>query len=746
MGGIKKSYLIPWQNLFNLSEAQLCVANKVVSEELFMNRITTSTKSILCADKKVFDSLMLYANDISLPMVSASAIIKDAIERSVHIVLSKAYESLHWNVVSKHSDLVAPIKRMLKDIARLNILLASKFPLTGSQQIKLSISKKNNFQVEYNKIYRAFLENCMSDGEYSCSDEEYAHELCFILGIEKDKYIEILSDVLQKTYRQVLCKKFTSGLLESSKSKASLLNNLCLSLNFSHEKAKEVNYSIFQTRLKQLVVKKKITKVEEDELETLRLQLCIEEHQARKFKKDILGRPYKQAIHEAFRAGLRSSNILDKANVRKRKFELRIEDSIAKEIINSEIKKFLIAFVATSQTKSTPMEAAKEIKNMLLFLNFVAGPLLKDAIGKKGRKVFSGSNMKSLAEKAEKNNRNSKNCDTVKFPTSSTYDSNMISKDAKLKIYQKFYKEITLSTDLELKQRINVYENFIKYYLSCEIMQSGSVSLSVENENNFIFIKQLEDIFKLNRDDIKIAYQSITKQAFKNQVKEIFKDGHIIVEKQHYVTKLQKKMSLNDTFVERTVKETLKHLKGREETVLDSLLALSEKSEKNALVTNKTVALQMFRAELEKAINSGTETFDRHKYLVTYPNVLNLDGKKVNSLIQEIVDDKMKNTLVQVISYYRQNKVFEMVKTIETLVYQYRVFPQKVKWDDKYEVNNAYTLFMSHSKSHELFKEAAEALGISHDEILKLKNTTNTRNVEESKRIIENKWSYFELN
>merc|ERR1712113_634397 len=144
----------------------------------------------------------------------------------------------------------------------------------------------------------------------------------------------------------------------------------------------------------------------------------------------------------------------------------------------------------------------------------------------------------------------------------------------------------------------------------------------------------------------------------------------------------------------------------------------------------KTVALQMFRAELEKVINSGTETFDRHKYLVTYPNVLNLDGKKVNSLIQEIVDDKMKNTLVQVISYYRQNKVFEMVKTIETLVYQYRVFPQKVKWDDKYEVNNAYTLFMSHSKSH--------------DEILKLKNTTNTRNVEESKRIIENKWSYFE--
>merc|ERR1712039_237659 len=132
----------PWQNLFNLSEAQLCVANKVVSEELFMDRITTSTKSVLCADEKVFDSLMLYANDISLPMASASAIIRSAIERSVHIVLSKAYESLHWNVVSKHSDLIASIKRMLKDIACLNILLVFKFPLTGSQQIKFSTSKK----------------------------------------------------------------------------------------------------------------------------------------------------------------------------------------------------------------------------------------------------------------------------------------------------------------------------------------------------------------------------------------------------------------------------------------------------------------------------------------------------------------------------------------------------------------------------------------------------------------------------
>merc|ERR1712113_438606 len=295
--GVKRSYLIPWQNLFNLSEAQLCVTNRVVSEELFMNRITTSVKPLLCADKKLFDSLILYANDISLPMDSALAIIKDAIERDVHAVLSKAYESLHWNVVSKHSDLVVPIKRMLKDIARLNILLTSKFT-TGSQQIKFTISKKkNNFKIEYNKIFRVFLENCMSNGEYSCFDEEYAHELFFILGIEKEKYIEIMSDVLQKTYRQVLCKNFTSGLLESSKSKAFLLNNLCMSLNFSHEKAKEVNYSIFQTRLKQLVVKKKITKVEEDELETLRLQLCIKEYQARKFKKDILGWLYKQAIH-----------------------------------------------------------------------------------------------------------------------------------------------------------------------------------------------------------------------------------------------------------------------------------------------------------------------------------------------------------------------------------------------------------------------------------------------------------------
>merc|ERR1711979_82261 len=102
------------------------------------------------------------------------------------------------------------------------------------------------------------------------------------------------------------------------------------------------------------------------------------------------------------------------------------------------------------------------------------------------------------------------------------------------------------------------------------------------------------------------------------------------------------------------------------ETVLDSFLALSKKNENNTVVTNKTVALQMFRVELEKAINNGTETFDRHKYLVTYPNALNLDVEKAHSLIREIV------------------------KTIESLVYQYRMFPQKVTWDDKYEVNNVY--------------------------------------------------------
>merc|ERR1712187_440510 len=195
--GVKRSYLIPWPNLFNLSEAQLCVTNRVISEELFMNRITTSVKSVLCADEKLFDFLILYANNISLPMDFALAIIKDTIERNVHVVLSKADEFLHWNVVSKHPDLIVPIKRMLKDIARLSILLTFKF-MTGSKQIKFTISKK--FKIEYNKIFRVLLENCMNNGEYSCFDEEYVHELSFILGIEKEKYIEILSDVLQKTY------------------------------------------------------------------------------------------------------------------------------------------------------------------------------------------------------------------------------------------------------------------------------------------------------------------------------------------------------------------------------------------------------------------------------------------------------------------------------------------------------------------------------------------------------------------
>merc|ERR1712151_265340 len=210
--------------------------------------------------------------------------------------------------------------------------------------------------------------------------------------------------------------------------------------------------------------------------------------------------------------------------------------------------------------------------------------------------------------------------------------------------------------------------------------------------------------------------------------------------------KLQKKMILNDTFVERIVKEIVKHLKSREKTVLDSFLVLFKKNENNTVVTNKTVALQMFRVELEKVINNGTENFDYCKYLVTYLNALNLNVKKVYSLIRKIVNDKMKNTLVQVISYYRQNKVFEMVKTIKSLVYQYRMFPQKATWDDKYEVNNVYTLFMNHSKSHELFKEAAEALGISHDKILQLKNITNIRNSEKSERIVKNKWSHFESN
>jgi hypothetical protein len=83
-------------------------------------------------------------------------------------------------------------------------------------------------------------------------------------------------------------------------------------------------------------------------------------------------------------------------------------------------------------------------------------------------------------------------------------------------------------------------------------------------------------------------------------------------------------------------------------------------------------------------------------------------------------------TLVQAISLLRQKKGSEVVQTVHNLLSQYRAFPQTVVWDRKEEIKDLYVMHTSQAQHNKMFKEVAEVLGLSINEIASLKENVDS--------------------
>ena len=84
----------------------------------------------------------------------------------------------------------------------------------------------------------------------------------------------------------------------------------------------------------------------------------------------------------------------------------------------------------------------------------------------------------------------------------------------------KSQKEITLKNDLDLRDRQDIYRNFLLYCMSGETIQlaMGS-SVTVErDEGEFARLSQLGDILGLSQFDVGAVHKDLAETAFRNQV------------------------------------------------------------------------------------------------------------------------------------------------------------------------------------------------------------------------------------
>ena len=85
-----------------------------------------------------------------------------------------------------------------------------------------------------------------------------------------------------------------------------------------------------------------------------------------------------QAVEDAVNAGIDRFSFDDRDNVKRSKRELRVTDSLAREILDKTARKAFLQFVTRSRGQRDRLEAAKELKKMVFFSNIVVAALLED--------------------------------------------------------------------------------------------------------------------------------------------------------------------------------------------------------------------------------------------------------------------------------------------------------------------------------------------------------------------------------
>ena len=85
-----------------------------------------------------------------------------------------------------------------------------------------------------------------------------------------------------------------------------------------------------------------------------------------------------QVVDDALSAGLDKFEVQDRERVRKSQRDLRISETLAKDILGTSARRSFTGYITKSRMHRDRLEAAKELKKMVYFSNFIVGPLLEE--------------------------------------------------------------------------------------------------------------------------------------------------------------------------------------------------------------------------------------------------------------------------------------------------------------------------------------------------------------------------------
>eukprot|EP00210_Caulerpa_lentillifera_P002696 g2576.t1 len=724
-GERKASFLLPLRRVFGLSQAQITVAIRDNAKAVFNQKIEQQLNDGAEMNREFLQKLRSYQLATQLSDEIASEVISEFARKKVESNLSQALDSIRDRTKTK--DVGLPMRKMT-EVLEFNQRL-TRFASEASSDLPPGLNRvsihggafeRASSSADQRELFQLFLEEKLVslEGQFTIKLSNELDELMFVLGLGPKEAERITNEV-------------SSGRLDSAESKAAVLQRLCDRLQFRPEMAAAMHKTIYKQKMESSLKENgKITNVDEQDLERIRTLMCIPDSDALDVMRGTVGGKFKAVLDDVLAVGYDNFSKRERDLITKSMQELRISTELAKEMLESSVKKLFLQYITASRLKQNILEQAKELKKMIFFSNIVVAPVLQDI---KGTQVDMTETMKQFSETLAKASKELDTSTAVNDQSSLDDEStpSTLSKATKAKedfesgkdeignsgVKMTSQKEITLKNELEERDRLDIYRNYLLYCMSGDVISmpmGGSVVLERDN-TEFGRLSQLGDILGLSQFDVMKVHSDLAEQAFRQQVKATLSDGALTKEKTEALTEMQTKMGLSSEQAQKIIKgvqnermaSSLQSAKAMGDLNIQKLLDMKDTGVEIESFTSPEFRRRLYQQEAEKVMSDGQGLFDEDYMFVKLPTSLSIDPEKAKQSVEEVANDKKRLQVVQAMSDLRMKKLDDVVYDVNNLLVCAKILGLHKAangspiWERKEEVLDLYSVYYWKTKDVE---------------------------------------------
>lgn len=289
-----------------------------------------------------------------------------------------------------------------------------------------------------------------------------------------------------------------------------------------------------------------------------------------------------------------------------------------------------------------------------------------------------------------------------------------LTKEEKSKIYQAYYVEM-------LRGGMGA--------TTSSLFGTGAAKPSTNKELNKVGV--LGDILGLTAADVVAIRQEMSVTAYKDVLKQVESAKWPAEEKNLHLAKTRQALMLSDEQAEACLQDMRAELEASTVSQLHARGALTAEKVHQLVADGVKIDQMMddrsranfFRSQVERGVAAGTGDFDAALLLDQLPADLELDAKRTERIVREVISDDKKRTLfVQCVSFLRQEDEAETLRSLNNLVACYRARPGgPIKWLNQEERNSAFQLYASRAGDPAKVDALQAALGLEDAEARRLR-------------------------